>query len=296
MKKQILKIITIIGLIFSQNLFASTPPTPEEYQEIVDSFKLKDTSEKELSQTFRVNGEEIKFTIDKLDDKQALKNGQWQRHLIKFNNIKLQEFNGGNLVYIYDQKLFAVACIAKDKKTVLASIVRSSVQDYKEIHYGGLVSSIDKNIKDDSYVLDEDEIFKTPISRFVSINNPYNPKEFYPYFNEQRILARLYETGTCDKKATEQANIQVLVGDKWIPQEESWNIKETIVDTKTTTILPKKQHLYKSPSIDAKTKMYLIKGDKVEVLEEKDNWLHILYKGKKEIKAWIPKHAVEATE
>lgn len=180
MKKQILKIITIIGLIFSQNLFASTPPTPEEYQEIVDSFKLKDTSEKELSQTFRVNGEEIKFTIDKLDDKQALKNGQWQRHLIKFNNIKLQEFNGGNLVYIYDQKLFAVACIAKDKKTVLASIVESSVQDYKEIHYGGLVSSIDKNIKDDSYVLDEDEILKHQYRGLFQSTTPTTQKNSTP--------------------------------------------------------------------------------------------------------------------
>ncbi|QKF78276.1 hypothetical protein [Arcobacter defluvii] len=226
MKKQIVKTITFLGIFFSSNLFAITPPTPEEYKEIVDSFKLIDTSEKELSHTFRVNGEEIKFTIDKLDDKQALKNGQWQRHLIKFNNIKLQKFNGGNLVYIYDQKLFAVACIAKDKKTVLASIVRSSVKDYKEIHYGGLVSLIDKNIKDDSYVLDEDEIFKTPISRFISIKTPYNPNEFYPYFNEQRILERLYETGTCDKKATNEANIEVLLGNKWIPQEQSWKINK----------------------------------------------------------------------
>ena len=56
-------------------------------------------------------------------------------------------------------------------------------------------------------------------------------------------------------------------------------------------ILPDKQPLYKTPPI--KTKMYLIKGDKVEILEEKDDWLYILYKGKKEIKAWILKSAVE---
>jgi hypothetical protein len=60
---------------------------------------------------------------------------------------------------------------------------------------------------------------------------------------------------------------------------------------KNQFILSTKQPLYKSPSI--KTKMYLIKGDQVEVLEEKDNWLHILYHGKKDIKAWIPKSAVE---
>jgi hypothetical protein len=52
-----------------------------------------------------------------------------------------------------------------------------------------------------------------------------------------------------------------------------------------------KQPLYSEPQI--KTKMYLVKGDKVEILEEKDDWLYILYKGKKDIKAWIPKSAVE---
>ncbi|QDF28506.1 SH3 domain-containing protein [Halarcobacter anaerophilus] len=59
----------------------------------------------------------------------------------------------------------------------------------------------------------------------------------------------------------------------------------------TCIILPTKQPLYKKPNI--KTKMYLIKGDKVEVLEEKDDWLYILYHGKKDIKAWIPKNSVE---
>jgi uncharacterized protein YegJ (DUF2314 family) len=52
-----------------------------------------------------------------------------------------------------------------------------------------------------------------------------------------------------------------------------------------------KQFLYETPAI--KTKMYLVKGDEVEILEEKDDWLYILYKGKKDIKAWIPKSAIE---
>ena len=63
------------------------------------------------------------------------------------------------------------------------------------------------------------------------------------------------------------------------------------IDTIKKNILSERQPLYKTPP--TKTKMYLIKGDKVEILEEKDDWLYILYKGKKEIKAWIPKSAVE---
>ena len=63
------------------------------------------------------------------------------------------------------------------------------------------------------------------------------------------------------------------------------------VDNSQKQIYPTKQPLYKTPT--EITKMYLLKGDKIEILEEKDDWLYILFKGKKEIKAWIPKSAVE---
>ncbi len=41
------------------------------------------------------------------------------------------------------------------------------------------------------------------------------------------------------------------------------------------------------------TKMYLIKGDEVEVLEEKGEWLKIRYYGKKIVEGWIKKSDVE---
>ncbi len=41
------------------------------------------------------------------------------------------------------------------------------------------------------------------------------------------------------------------------------------------------------------TKMYLIKGDEVEILEEKGEWLKIRYYGKKTIEGWIKKSDVE---
>lgn len=64
--------------------------------------------------------------------------------------------------------------------------------------------------------------------------------------------------------------------------------------SKYKTIRIQKQPLYSSPN--QKTKMYLLKGDKVEILEEKDDWYYILYHGKKDIKAWIPKRAIEETQ
>ena len=74
--------------------------------------------------------------------------------------------------------------------------------------------------------------------------------------------------------------------------EQIKKFKDANINSKI--IQSKKQPLYKTPS--EKTKMYLIKGDKVEILEEKDDWLYILYHGKKDIKAWIPKSAIEETE
>ncbi len=58
------------------------------------------------------------------------------------------------------------------------------------------------------------------------------------------------------------------------------------------TIQVKKQYLYNNPVFSSKTKMYLIQEDKVELLKEKEDWLYILYKGKKELKKWIPKKAI----
>ncbi|WP_337045414.1 SH3 domain-containing protein [Emticicia sp. 17c] len=42
-------------------------------------------------------------------------------------------------------------------------------------------------------------------------------------------------------------------------------------------------------NIDTPTRMYLIKGDEVEALEEKGEWLKIRYYGKKIIEGWIKK-------
>ena len=45
--------------------------------------------------------------------------------------------------------------------------------------------------------------------------------------------------------------------------------------------------IFSSPNIP--TKMYLLKFDEVEVIAEKDNWLHIKYYGKKIVEGWIRK-------
>lgn len=60
-------------------------------------------------------------------------------------------------------------------------------------------------------------------------------------------------------------------------------------------IILEKQPLYKEANQNSKTNMYLVINDVVEILDEKEDWIYILYitKDNKEIKAWIPKNALE---
>lgn len=67
-----------------------------------------------------------------------------------------------------------------------------------------------------------------------------------------------------------------------------------VLDYKNNKIQLEKQDLYNNPNENSKTKMYLVKNDLIEILDEKDEWIYIVYMGKnnKEIKAWIPKIAL----
>jgi hypothetical protein len=62
-------------------------------------------------------------------------------------------------------------------------------------------------------------------------------------------------------------------------------------DIKNYRIIIPKSVIHTIPKL--LTKMYLLKGDKVEVLEEKGEWLKVRYYGKKIIEGWIKKSDVE---
>jgi hypothetical protein len=64
-----------------------------------------------------------------------------------------------------------------------------------------------------------------------------------------------------------------------------------ILSKKINTIKSTKTLIYSSPN--SPTKMYLLKGDEVEIIKEKDEWLKIRYYGKKTIEGWIMKSDVE---
>ncbi|WP_386695037.1 hypothetical protein [Lonepinella sp. MS14435] len=65
-------------------------------------------------------------------------------------------------------------------------------------------------------------------------------------------------------------------------------------------IVRSKNFLYANPSITSKTKSYLVSGDIVSILDEKNisgrKWYFINYKGKKDINMWIKAEAVDFSE
>jgi len=82
-------------------------------------------------------------------------------------------------------------------------------------------------------------------------------------------------------------------------------IKRVLVDpnrqnqevyTPATLSIAKKTYLYSKPIVDAKTKAYLIKGDKVKMLDVSEypyQWYKVRYKGKKTLVRWIKTNSVD---
>ncbi|TNV71670.1 hypothetical protein FGO68_gene15121 [Halteria grandinella] len=83
--------------------------------------------------------------------------------------------------------------------------------------------------------------------------------------------------------------ITISIGDNF-NINDAWEIRYKFVD-KVGKISTLKSFIYSTPNNP--TKMYLLKGDEVEILEEKDQWLRIRYYGKQTIEGWIKKSEVE---
>ncbi|MFC0186095.1 hypothetical protein SAMN04515674_12326 [Pseudarcicella hirudinis] len=66
---------------------------------------------------------------------------------------------------------------------------------------------------------------------------------------------------------------------------------ETFLGVKYAKVKIDKSFIFSSPTKG--TNMYLLKGDEVEILETKDDWLKIRYYGSKTIEGWIKKTDVE---
>jgi hypothetical protein len=70
-------------------------------------------------------------------------------------------------------------------------------------------------------------------------------------------------------------------------KKDNRNYLKEYLNIDVTEVVSSKSTIYAEP--DKPTKMYLIKGDIVTVLEEKEGWIKMEYEGKKLITGWIKK-------
>ena len=73
--------------------------------------------------------------------------------------------------------------------------------------------------------------------------------------------------------------------------KEDWQRYLDFMEHKESKVTQLKAFIYTIPN--QQSKMYLLKGDEVEILETQDDWLKIRYYGSKTIEGWIRKTDVE---
>lgn len=250
MKEKILKIVVILGLFYTSNVLAMTE---EEYQEIVSSYKLinsnnidkyttlnstyirtyeeyknllksnklnDSTTSSGIIKFFKINGEIIRLRITpSIETNEIITNIRYP----KGSSTSIDDYEN---IDIYDQRLYAVACFSKNKEIVISSIIRSSSKD-KKVIFKELIGVYAGYHEGQGYYVSnffDLELVKDNLS--LKIDKSYEENRDFPYFNEEKILNKLYKDGHCDKEDTKEANIEVFLADgKWVPQEESWNIK-----------------------------------------------------------------------
>ncbi|MDI9881112.1 SH3 domain-containing protein [Flectobacillus longus] len=84
-----------------------------------------------------------------------------------------------------------------------------------------------------------------------------------------------------------------IISNFFLNKVNNLNLKDSLSTDKIlkARILKDKVYFYSRPNLI--TNIYIIKGDEVEVLEEKGEWLKIRYYGKKNIEGWIKRSDVD---
>jgi len=176
----------------------------------------------------------------------------------------------------------------KDCKHLIDNYVNKKTDStYSEIYYNPYSNKklIFQKISENTFKLklEDDEMYLRCIclpSQFISLSKDF--KEAVSEFNLPGgyILDR--------KEVAETTIIQKLDS---LDAEKSITSNIFLFNEKIRKINTPKSPIYFTPNTP--TKMYLLKNDEVEVLEEKEDWLRIRYYGKKTIEGWIKKSDVE---
>lgn len=167
-----------------------------------------------------------------------------------------------------------------------------SSADFYEVKASKLSEDVEKGeICNSSSAIVREEGFHYFASKTVNKNN--RRETCYDIFGVDVSNKEVHLTGKHDDYKT----VKKLDGTKGIKLA---NILKTLADRKKKSyrqVTKVKSYLYQAPANDFKSKMYLIKGDKVTLLSEKvdqsnQKWFFINFKGKKDLNMWVKSEAI----
>jgi len=176
---------------------------------------------------------------------------------IDVNNASLNEYYKKRYNYDDSEKIRLINHEVPESLGI--KILNSQKNENDYFYYGGTLCGLG---------IDPEDLPSKVGSRFELINS-----NVFVYIKVAQLpniyINALYRKGIKDKK----------------------DYLRNILDISFKEIKSAKSIIYTSPNIP--TKMYLVKGNEVEIIEKKDNWLKIRYYGKKTIEGWVKKEDVE---
>ena len=179
------------------------------------------------------------------------------------------------------------------KEENLYFLKSSSSTDFYEVKASKLSEDVEKGgICKSSRAIDREEGFYYFAVK-ISENKNNGRDTCYDIFGVDVSNKEVHQTG----KHGDYKTVKKLDGAKG---KKLANILKTLADRKKKSyrqVTKVKSYLYQAPANNFKSKMYLIKGDKVTLLSEKidqsnQTWFFINYKGKKDLNMWLKSDAI----
>ncbi|MEE9351033.1 MAG: hypothetical protein V3U78_02135, partial [Thiotrichaceae bacterium] len=156
-----------------------------------------------------------------------------------------------------------------------ANYKRSSKTDYQDVRDDRIYSYFSLNA-------DETKHFS------ILVNPAYTGRFYLPAVTAEAMY---------------KSSIRTLKQGRWIEitpridskpsAETNTQAKSVIGASKNAEIAVEKCWLYDEANQDSKSKMYLVKGDKVNILKRSNDWVLVRYEGKKTIEKWIESNAIK---
>ncbi|WP_198306425.1 tetratricopeptide repeat protein [Arcobacter vandammei] len=245
------KLIIFTIILFSISLNAVVTDEEVEYMEEYWHTENPKEQIKPLNfktKNFDITTEIIKYNYVPLwqDENEEIlphripENNQLKGYL-HFNEIKKHFFND-DYSYAEYQAFEQIVCDKTDYiNLIFVQIELDSEIRFKEIVFTPYIFKIITKLNDGYNLIDVSENYKEILNysnNSISLNLSYSSKERYPYYNKEKIINRLVETGFCKKDEIIEGKIVNLESVKVLSLEELMNkIKDNDIKIDTYYIV-----------------------------------------------------------